>query len=101
LWALTGCAVVNKVDADGKQETRIHPFGMERVSLPAESPQHVKITTLGISTTSRGIDVGLRNEDIVVAPAKCHAVLIVNTEVQAKTVAKLARLVNQSCVVRR
>ena len=101
LWWLPGCAVVNVVDADGKQETRLQASAFESVNPPADRPRHVKVTALGISTTSKGFDVGLRNEDLVIAPPGCHAVLIVNNEMQAETAAKLAKLVNESCVVRR
>jgi hypothetical protein len=98
---LGGCAIVKIVDADGTEEVRVQPIATNPLSAPASGPRLVKVTALGISTTSRGVDVGLREEDIVVAPAACHAVLVVRTEAQAESAAKLARHVNESCIVRR
>ena len=101
LSALTGCAVVKTTDNAGNETTRLQPFTDANLRPPADRPQVVQITTLGVSATANSFDVGVRNEDIIVAPAKCHAVLVVRTEKQAKTAAKLARMVNRDCVLRR
>jgi hypothetical protein len=101
LSALTGCAVVRTTDTAGNETTRVQPLTDAYLRPPADRPQVVQITTLGISATEKSFDVGVRNEDIIVAPAKCHAVLVVRTEKQARTAAKLARMVNRDCVLRR
>jgi hypothetical protein len=102
LSALTGCAVVRTTDNAGNETTRLQPLMTDaNLRPPADRPQVVQITTLGIMATAKSFDVGVRNEDIIVAPAKCHAVLVVRTENQARTAAKLARVVNRDCVVRR
>lgn len=101
LWGLTGCAVVKIAGADGKEEVRFQPLQTVTIRPPIDGPQVVRIASLGISTTPRGVDVGLRNEDIVMAPAKCHAVLVVRSEAQAETAAKLAKMVDEGCVIRR
>jgi hypothetical protein len=99
LWALAGCAAVKIGNADGTQEISIHPFKMEIVSRSTESPQLIKTSMLGLSSTASGFDVGLRNEEIAVAPAKCHAVFIVRSEAQASTASRLAKLVEESCLI--
>jgi hypothetical protein len=101
LSVLTGCAVVRTTDTAGNETTRLQPFTDANLRPPADRPHVVQITTLGVSATAKSFDVGVRNEDIIVAPAKCHAVLVVRTEKQARAAAKLARMVNRDCVLRR
>ena len=100
LCVLAGCAVVTATGPDGKETMWIQP-ATTSLNLPSDRPQIVRSTTLGVSSRSQTVDVGLRNEEIVIAPAKCHAVLVVRTDEQARTAAKLARMVNRDCVVRR
>jgi hypothetical protein len=101
LWTLSGCAIVKISEPGRAEETRILPLTADSVRPPVDRPQLIQISSLGVSATSDRLDVGIRNEEIAVAPAKCHAVLVVRTEDQAKTAAKLARLVNRSCIIRR
>jgi hypothetical protein len=101
LWGLSGCAIVKISKPDGTEETRILPLNAEAVRPANDVPQIIQVTTLGVSTASDRVDVGIRNEEIVVAPAKCHAVFVVRSEDQAKTAAKLGRGINRACVVRR
>lgn len=101
LWGLSGCAIVKISKPNGTEETRILPLNAEAVRPANDVPQVIQISTLGVSAASDRVDVGIRNEEIAVAPAKCHAVFIIRTDEQAKTANKLGRGIDRACVVRR
>jgi len=100
LAGLAGCSVAKIVHADGSEETRflaIFPDG----SGPIDTPRSIQITTLGFSGNSGRFDVGLRMEDIIVAPPKCHAVMIVRSQAELEAASKLLGPANDSCVMGR
>jgi len=101
LLGLAGCAAVKIVQADGTEDLSVRPLHSEIVSRPTHSPQLITVTAFGLSNTANGFDLGFRTEDIVVAPAKCHAIFVVRSGAQAETAGKLAGVVDQSCIVQR
>ena len=100
LVALPGCAAVKVINADGSEDISIRPLTTGYVGR-TDGPQLIRVTALGVSSNQQGFDVGLRTEDIVVAPPKCHAIMVVRSEAEAETAGKLAKLVDRSCIVQR
>jgi len=98
---LTGCAVIRIDNAGGTQDISIQPLGIQSVSRSASNPQLVRVSALGVSSTSRGVDIGVRNEEVVVAPEGCHAIFVVDSKAQAEAASKLAKVVEEECVIRR
>jgi hypothetical protein len=106
LWVLAGCSAVKVTRADGSEEYSIHPFGLGTSGLGLADRQdgglqHISASSFGISRSAKGFDVGYRKEDIVLAPASCQTVFIINTQQQAETAQELARDLKGPCAVRR
>jgi hypothetical protein len=96
---LAGCAVVKTTNADGTQDISIQPLRMEANSQSTDGPRLVSASVLGISSTARGLDIGLVSEEVVLAPAKCQAVFVVRSEAQAIAASSLAKSIEKGCVV--
>ena len=100
-WLLAACAAVKVIHADGTEEVSVQPFRPTNPGRAADTPKLVSVTAFGISRTDRGFDVGFRTEDIVAAPAACHAVFVVRSPAQAETAGALAKRVEERCIVQR
>jgi hypothetical protein len=106
LWVLAGCTAVKATRADGSEEYSIHPFGLG-LSAPGwadrrtDGLQHISASSFGVSRSANGFDVGYRKEEVVLAPASCQTVFIINTQEQAETARALTRDLNGQCAVRR
>jgi len=99
--AFGGCTAVQKTYADGTQAISLHPFEVEAIHQPAESPQLITTAALGISRTTNSFNIGFQREEVVIAPARCHAIFVVHSEAQAFAAARLAEFVNKGCVIQR
>jgi hypothetical protein len=105
-WVLAGCAAVKVTGADGSEAYSIYPLGLGLSGLgwadrQIDGLQYITASSFGVSRSSNGFDVGFRKEDIVLAPASCQTVFIINSQEQADTARKIASDLEGPCAVRR
>lgn len=101
LLGLGGCAAVEVTHADGERDVSLYPFTIAMIHRPTDRPLLVKRSTLGVSITEGGFNLGFQNEDVALVPAGCHAVFVIRSEAQAAAARELGKNIEKKCVIAR